>query len=278
MTGYQETLTDPSYHRQVVVQTAPHIGNTGVNDEDDESGRIWVAGYVVRDPARIGLELAGHRRAGGPAGRRGRGRHQRRRHPGADPAPARARRDAGRRLQRRRRPGGAAGPGPPGAADGRRGPVRRGDHRAAVHGRGRAASTGSPSPRSTWASSATSPRRLAARGVTTHVLPAGSTHRRPAGHRRRTRCSSRPARATRPPPTAPVALAREVLQPADAAVRHLLRQPDPRPGARLRHLQAGVRPPRHQPAGARPGHRQGRGDQPQPRLRACGARRVAPDR
>jgi carbamoyl-phosphate synthase small subunit len=52
MTGYQETLTDPSYHRQVVVQTAPHIGNTGVNGEDDESGRIWVSGYVVRDPAR----------------------------------------------------------------------------------------------------------------------------------------------------------------------------------------------------------------------------------
>jgi carbamoyl-phosphate synthase small subunit len=52
MTGYQETLTDPSYHRQVVVMTAPHIGNTGVNDEDAESPRIWVAGYVVRDPAR----------------------------------------------------------------------------------------------------------------------------------------------------------------------------------------------------------------------------------
>ena len=52
MTGYQETLTDPSYHRQVVVMTAPHIGNTGWNDEDDESSRIWVAGYVVRDPAR----------------------------------------------------------------------------------------------------------------------------------------------------------------------------------------------------------------------------------
>jgi carbamoyl-phosphate synthase small subunit len=52
MTGYQETLTDPSYHRQVVVQTAPHIGNTGVNDDDPESARIWVAGYVVRDPAR----------------------------------------------------------------------------------------------------------------------------------------------------------------------------------------------------------------------------------
>lgn len=53
MTGYQETLTDPSYHQQVVVMTAPHVGNTGVNDEDPESRRIWVAGYVVRDPARI---------------------------------------------------------------------------------------------------------------------------------------------------------------------------------------------------------------------------------
>ena len=53
MTGYQETLTDPSYHRQVVIMTAPHIGNTGVNDEDSESERIWVAGYVVRDPSRV---------------------------------------------------------------------------------------------------------------------------------------------------------------------------------------------------------------------------------
>jgi carbamoyl-phosphate synthase small subunit len=53
MSGYQETLTDPSYHRQVVVMTAPHVGNTGMNDEDVESSRIWVAGYVVRDPARV---------------------------------------------------------------------------------------------------------------------------------------------------------------------------------------------------------------------------------
>jgi len=70
MTGYQETLTDPSYHGQIVVQTAPHIGNTGVNDDDPESDRIWVAGYVVREPARLpsswrsrrslGDELAGH--------------------------------------------------------------------------------------------------------------------------------------------------------------------------------------------------------------------------
>ena len=69
MTGYQETLTDPSYHRQIVVMTAPHVGNTGVNDEDPESDQIWVSGYVVRDPARrvsswraqhsLGEELAG---------------------------------------------------------------------------------------------------------------------------------------------------------------------------------------------------------------------------
>ena len=53
MTGYQETLTDPSYYKQIVIQTAPHIGNTGINDEDDESRKIWVSGYVVRDPSRI---------------------------------------------------------------------------------------------------------------------------------------------------------------------------------------------------------------------------------
>ena len=58
MTGYQETLTDPSYHRQVVVMTAPHVGNTGMNDEDPESRRIWVSGYVVRDPARVPSQLA----------------------------------------------------------------------------------------------------------------------------------------------------------------------------------------------------------------------------
>src|SRR4051794_33695716 len=53
MSGYQETLTDPSYHRQVVVATAPHIGNTGWNDEDDESSRIWGAGYVIRYASRL---------------------------------------------------------------------------------------------------------------------------------------------------------------------------------------------------------------------------------
>lgn len=51
MTGYQETLTDPSYHKQIVIMTAPHIGNTGMNDLDMESEKIWVAGFVVRNPS-----------------------------------------------------------------------------------------------------------------------------------------------------------------------------------------------------------------------------------
>jgi carbamoyl-phosphate synthase small subunit len=53
MSGYQETLTDPSYHGQIVVATAPQIGNTGWNGEDAESrgDKIWVAGYAVRDPS-----------------------------------------------------------------------------------------------------------------------------------------------------------------------------------------------------------------------------------
>lgn len=53
MTGYQETLTDPSYHQQIVVMTAPHIGNTGINIEDNESSRIWVSGFVVRNPSSL---------------------------------------------------------------------------------------------------------------------------------------------------------------------------------------------------------------------------------
>ncbi len=61
MTGYQETITDPSYAGQIVIMTAPHIGNTGVNDEDPESRRIWVAGFVVRDPSRV---VSNHRATG----------------------------------------------------------------------------------------------------------------------------------------------------------------------------------------------------------------------
>jgi len=53
MTGYQEILTDPSYHRQIIAMTAPHIGNTGVNLEDPESGKVWAAGFVVRSLSPI---------------------------------------------------------------------------------------------------------------------------------------------------------------------------------------------------------------------------------
>ncbi|GIH68172.1 glutamine-hydrolyzing carbamoyl-phosphate synthase small subunit [Sphaerimonospora thailandensis] len=60
MSGYQETLTDPSYHRQIVAMTAPHIGNTGVNLEDPESRKVWVAGYVVREPARLASSWRSH--------------------------------------------------------------------------------------------------------------------------------------------------------------------------------------------------------------------------
>ncbi|MCU1414096.1 MAG: carbamoyl phosphate synthase small subunit [Microbacteriaceae bacterium] len=61
MTGYQETITDPSYAGQIVIMTAPHIGNTGVNDEDPESRRVWVSGFVVRDPSRM---ASNHRATG----------------------------------------------------------------------------------------------------------------------------------------------------------------------------------------------------------------------
>jgi carbamoyl-phosphate synthase small subunit len=53
LTGYQEILTDPSYHGQIVVMTTPHIGNYGTNNDDDESARAWVAGFVVRDASPI---------------------------------------------------------------------------------------------------------------------------------------------------------------------------------------------------------------------------------
>src|SRR5271165_1019429 len=53
MTGYQETLTDPSYHKQIVVSTLPHVGNVGVNDQDPESKKIWVAGYAVRSVSPV---------------------------------------------------------------------------------------------------------------------------------------------------------------------------------------------------------------------------------
>ncbi|AIL10029.1 TPA: glutamine-hydrolyzing carbamoyl-phosphate synthase small subunit [Stenotrophomonas maltophilia] len=52
MTGYQEVLTDPSYARQMVTLTYPHIGNTGMTDQDNEASKVWSAGLIVRDVPR----------------------------------------------------------------------------------------------------------------------------------------------------------------------------------------------------------------------------------
>ena len=188
MTGYQETLTDPSYHRQVVVMTAPHIGNTGVNDEDAESRRIWVSGYVVRDPARRSSQLAGDRAASttsspaqGVVGISGVDTRALTRHLRERGAMRVGVSSSGDRPARRCSSG-CSRPGD-GGAD-LAGEVTT---RAAVRRAGDGARTGSPSPRSTSASSAMTPQRMAERGIEVHVLPASSTARRPAGDRRRRR-------------------------------------------------------------------------------------------
>ncbi len=131
MTGYQETLTDPSYAGQIVVQTSPHIGNTGVNAEDAESRRAWPSGYVVRgrEPRRVELARRRRPRHAARAGRRRRDRG--RRHARDHPPPPRRGRDARRRLlgrrPRRRRGDAPRRAGQP--ADGRPQP-RRGRHDA----------------------------------------------------------------------------------------------------------------------------------------------------
>ncbi|GAA3783331.1 glutamine-hydrolyzing carbamoyl-phosphate synthase small subunit [Micromonospora maritima] len=174
MTGYQETLTDPSYHRQVVVQTAPHIGNTGVNAEDDESGRIWVAGYVVRDPARISSNW---RADGGLEDRLA-----------ADGVVGISGVDT-RALTRHLRERGAMRVGVSSVDDDPAALLERVRRSPQMVGADLSAevSTGQPyvvqaqgEHRFTVAAldlgiKRNVPRRLAARGVTTHVLPAGST-------------------------------------------------------------------------------------------------------
>ncbi|MEU8188138.1 glutamine-hydrolyzing carbamoyl-phosphate synthase small subunit [Micromonospora carbonacea] len=174
MTGYQETLTDPSYHRQVVVQTAPHIGNTGVNGEDDESARIWVAGYVVRDPARVASNwrstgaLADRLAAEGVVGISG-----------VDT----------RALTRHLRERGAMRVGVSSVDDDPRALLARVRQAPQMAGADLSAEVSTAQPyvvaaegthRFTVAAldlgiKRNVPRRLAARGVTTHVLPAGSS-------------------------------------------------------------------------------------------------------
>ena len=249
MTGYQETLTDPSYHRQVVVHDrAAHRQHRrqrrGRRVRPDLGGRLRGA-----RPGPAAVELARHRRAWrtswppqgvvGISGvdTRALTRHLRERGAmrvgvssvDADPAALLARVLAAPRMV---------------GAD----LSAEVTHRRAVRGRRPRASTGSRSPRSTSASSATRRGGWPRAASTTHVLPATSTvddllavepgrgvllerPRRP-GHRR-------PRRS---------ALARAVLRAPDAAVRHLLRQPDPRPGAgfgtyKLRYGHRGINQP-----------------------------------
>ena len=288
MTGYQETLTDPSYHRQIVVMTAPHIGNTGVNDEDDESTQIWVAGYVVRDPARRASNWRSRAHARRRPGRPGHRRHQRDRHPRAHPPPARARRDARRHLLRRRAAGRErrappddellddvlAAPAMVGAD--LAGEVSTDD--AYVGRAGRRTRAVATVAAVDLGIKAMTPQRLAERGVRVHVLPSNATIddvlATDAGRRLLLQRPRRPGRGD-----ARDRAAARGAGPQDPVLRHLLRQPDPRPRPRLRHLQAGLRPPRHQPAGDGPRHRQGRDHRAQPRLRRRrAARRRSPSR
>ena len=186
--------------------TAPHIGNTGVNDEDPESRRIWVAGYVVRDPARVVVELA---LAGAPSttsSSRRASSASAASTPARSPAPARARRDARRHLLRRRRRlrrrASCSRMVREAPADGRRRPRRRGRHRPSrTSSRPIGERIGSPSPRSTSASRRMTPQRLAERGIEVHVLPADRDARGRLRASSPTACSSPTARATRPPPT-----------------------------------------------------------------------------
>ena len=92
MTGYQEILTDPSYARQLVTLTYPHIGNTGCTDQDDEAAQVWAAGLIVRDVPRRPSNWRNQQCAAGVAARARRGRHRRHRHPQADAPAARPRR------------------------------------------------------------------------------------------------------------------------------------------------------------------------------------------
>ena len=181
MTGYQETLTDPTYHRQIVVMTAPHIGNTGVNDEDPESRRIWVAGYVVRDPARAPSNWRSRRSLDDDLPSRASsgisGIDTRRAHP----APARARRDAGGHLRSAERDAGAEllervlGP----RADGGRRPRRRGERPpSAVRRPGGRARSGFTVAALDLGIKAMTPQRMAERGIEVHVLPASTDARR----------------------------------------------------------------------------------------------------
>ena len=272
MTGYQETLTDPSYCRQIVAMTAPHIGNTGVNDEDNESRRIWVSGFVIRDPSPVASswraaralddELAANGiTAIAITGTRALTLHLRERGAmraaistaGTDPqaltervlaSPPMTGADLAREVTT---PEPYVVAPPPGQ------PVR---FRVAAVDLGIKTAT---------------PAAMAGLGCEVHVLPAAVTSEEilalgPDG----VFFSNGPG-----DPAAcgyAVEAMRGVLGAGVPRVRHLPGQPGARPGARARDLQAQIRSSRRQPAGQGPAHRPGADHQPQPRLRRRHAR------
>ncbi len=272
MSGYQETLTDPSYHRQIVVATAPQIGNTGWNGEDGESrgDKIWVAGYAVRDPSP---RVSNWRATGtledelvrqqivGIAGIDTRAvvRHLRSR--GLD--------EGGRLLRRRaRRTRGTDRAGPRPAADAGRRPGRRGQHPGRLRGGTRRAATvhrrrdrprhqdqhaaqlrppRCPHPRAALVGDIRADRRTQTRRGVPVQRSGRPGHRRP--HRRG---DPRGARRGNP------------------VVRHLFRQPDPGPRVGSVDLQDDLRAPGDQHAGDGPCDRTGRGHRAESRVRARG--------
>ncbi len=219
MTGYQETLTDPSYHRQIVVATAPQIGNTGWNDEDNESvgptgdaaeSKIWVAGLRRARPVAPRLELAGDRIA---AGRTRRGRTSSA-SPGSTPAhwcgtcapaarcgPASSPATLSRRATTSTSTCSSTGSRASRRCSAPTSPVKSAPRTGYV-----VEPTGGD-PRFTVAAidlgiKTNTPRMFAERGIRVHVLPSTATLARHPGPRRPTACSCPTAPATRPPRTA----------------------------------------------------------------------------
>jgi hypothetical protein len=262
MTGYQEILTDPSYARQIVTLTYPHIGNTGCNPRTTSPGAVHAAGLVVRDVPRCPQQLAQPRVAAGVPGARG-GGDRRHRHPQADPLLREKGAQNGCIMMPARRRGGGAR-----AARGLPGPQGHGPGQGGQHGE----PTSGPRAPGTWtAATRRAPadsrfhvvaydfgvkrnilRMLADRGCRITVVPA-RRRRRGAGDEARRRVPvQRPRR--------PGALRlRDRRRSASSrrrhpGVRHLPRPPVAGPGQRRAHREDEVRPPRRQPPGAGPRH------------------------
>ena len=261
MSGYQEILTDPSYRGQIVTMTYPMIGNYGVNDEDVESRRPWVNGFIVKEASSVAVELARPRE---PRRVPEDARHRRapgHRHARAHAPPARPRRAGRHHLLGGSRPRAPARAGARAARPRRPRPGGRGDGRRAVH----------LDARATWELArgyATPPparfkvvaydsgiklnilRQLRTAGCEVTVVPASTPAAAVLEHEAATASSSPTARAI-PKACRTWSTRCAALLGTRADLRHLPRPPDPRARRRRPHLQAAVRPPRRQPSGAR---------------------------